>query len=172
VGQPWILTKIVIGNRRFSAIASYGLFGFISSHVVENEAIDADRFVRFVREQLTAVVEDHHYAIIDNARTHKTPEALLALENCFQGRYYFSPKYSPDNKPIELGFANIKRYLRENEYAAMANPLEWIDRSFRLFSVNGPNGITYMFLCNFYCFILLTVCFCFWCSSQQLAKIF
>lgn len=80
--------------------------------------------------------------LIDNAKIHKTVQSLHLLEATFQGRYCFSPPYSPDYQLIEIGFADIKRFLRDSELEAVHNPIAWINMVFDKLSVTGDGSHT------------------------------
>lgn len=71
---------------------------------------------------------------------HKTDAAIDALIFATQGEYAFSPRYSPDMKPIERGFSNVKRLLRANEQWALDNPVLFLNRTFHTYSLFGPLG--------------------------------
>ena len=77
---------------------------------------------------------------------------MESLHNVFSGSYIFVPAYSPDLKPIELGFSNVKAWLRQNEAAAVSNPIEYINGAFELHSVRGERsdaGIILAFLIEY-----------------------
>jgi hypothetical protein len=51
----------------------------------------------------------------------------------------FSSPYSPELKPIELGFANVKQYIRRHEVQALNDPIGYINQGFELYSIRGPH---------------------------------
>ena len=51
--------------------------------------------------------------------------------------HFFSPAYSPDMKPIEKGFSQIKRWLRHHENEAL---LQSINKCFNLYSTTAKRG--------------------------------
>jgi transposase len=134
-GNPCVHTQFVLGNRHFSSIAAYTPFGFLCWQIIEGG--DGGAFRGFLQDFLERYILDDHIAIIDNAKIHKTDESLAVLERVFGGRYIFRPANSPDYKPIELGFADIKRFLRGHEYEAINSPIRWINNAFDYFAVNG-----------------------------------
>ena len=102
--------------------------------------MDTIVFNAFLTGSVRNVIINTHVCIIDNATIHKTAQNLFILNTKFHGKYEFVAPYSPDLKPIELGFSNIKSYLRNHENEALCAPITWIDRAFRLYAVNGPRG--------------------------------
>ena len=78
--------------------------------------------------------------LLDNARTHYTVDARDALEEIFEGNYYFVPPYSPHLKPIERGFKLVKEYIKEHEDEALLNPVEFIHQTFNLYSIGGEKA--------------------------------
>lgn len=117
---------------------------------------------------------DDQFAIIDNAKIHKTQAGLTVLEQAFHGRFYFCSKYSPDFKPIENGFKDIKAWLRDREYQAMSDPMLWINRAFHYFSIlseGGRRGTVYTFSAHISHHFSDSLMFFFSISSFQLLEI-
>lgn len=135
-GDPCRYTQFVINGRRFSTIAAFSYYGFLCWQIIEG-GVDSDTFIDFLQTKLALVLQRGKVGLIDNAKIHKTVHSLHLLEATFQGSYYFSPPYSPDYKPIEFGFADIKRFLRDNELEAVHDPIGWINLAFDKFSVTG-----------------------------------
>jgi len=110
---------------------------------------------------LAPLITRRNFAIIDNSSTHKTVPALTALRDCFRGQYAFSAQYYPDLKPIEKGFSQVKRWLRNQEDACLADPIFWINKAFGLCSVQGRRSnrgsvhpsFLYILVCIFPLFI-------------------
>lgn len=139
IGKKCIQTQIVINNVHYSAIAAYTIGGFLCWDVVEG-SYTSQHFIAFLNNTLQPMLQSSQYLILDNVRVHKTDDALVALENVSRGKYFFSPRYSPDFKPIEEGFADIKRELRQNEIQASLDPIGWINRTFEKFAIGGECG--------------------------------
>ena len=78
--------------------------------------------------------------ICDNSSTHHTYDALVAMDDCFDGFFSFSPTYSPDLKPIEKGFSNVKGWLKDHEDDALLDPIGTINRAFHLYSTLGERS--------------------------------
>lgn len=118
--------QFVIGGRHFTVIEAYTAHGFIARTIIE-DAVTAQHFADFLLQQLAPlVVHGFHHLLLDNASLHKTAVVVNSLNQCSQNAVIFSPKYSPDLKPIELGLSNVKRLLRHNEDQATRNPVELI----------------------------------------------
>jgi transposase len=75
--------------------------------------------------------------LVDNAAIHKTDGSLVAINLISDDKYIFSPKYSPNFKPIELGFANVKNWIRRSTLEAA---LEAINRAMRVYSTCGERS--------------------------------
>ena len=67
-------------------------------------------------------------------------DALTTLERLFHGFFKLLSPYSPDFNPIELGFANVKGYIKMHEYEAVANPIAALNAAFELYSVRGEKS--------------------------------
>lgn len=139
-GEPAYCTQIRIGNRSFSVIAAYTPFGFLCWQIVEG-TFNSHNFMYFIQSMLSNYLTPNSCVLLDNASVHKTEEAIHVIENATNGQYEFVPAYSPDLKPIEKGFANIKWWLRTHENQHAHNdPIGFIDMAFRLYSVANPHG--------------------------------
>ena len=104
--------------------------------------IDGILFTSFIENTLRSYILEQTVGILDNARTHHTLNARDMLENIFNGNYYYSPPYSPNLKPIEKGFKQVKEWIRDHENEALRNPVEYINRAFHLFSIQGERSAT------------------------------
>lgn len=80
------------------------------------------------------------FGIIENASNQRTDAAMDTLEHVFRGMYLYCVRYSPELKPVERRFANIKRYIRDHEQEGVLDPVGLIQRAFWLYSVGGPRG--------------------------------
>ena len=140
IGDDAIRVQIVIGSHRYCVIAAYTPFGFICWEIYTDENIDAVKFQEFLNGRLRLALRPRLFGLIDNARIHKTEESLQALEVEFNGRYMFSVSYCPIDKPIERGFSCVKKYIRDNEIAALNSPIRMINEAFQLYSVFGERG--------------------------------
>lgn len=138
-GRDAIFFQLVLGGHTYNTLATYGIGGFIYWKIFQDETINAAKFIAYM-EELRLLLLPGAVGIFDNARIHKTDEALACIDDVFAGRYAFSAAYSPVDKPVELGFGNVKNYLRDNEADAVANPLLWINRAFELYSIRGERG--------------------------------
>jgi len=138
IGDKCMKMQIQIGNRHFTTVAAYSCSGFIKWKIFEHGYTHGD-FIQFLNE-LQPLIVPGNCLIVDNAAVHKTVDALHTLNVVSGSMYVFSPVYSPDLKPIERGFANIKRWIRKRENSAMRDPIGYINRAFELYSVTGTRG--------------------------------
>lgn len=139
VGEKCIRTQITIGTRHFTVVAAYSDRGFLCWDIIEG-SYNSDTFIRFLRDTVYPMIIPGQCIIVDNASVHHTAEAEAALEQYSYGMFLFSPRYSPDLKPIEKGFALVKRWLREHEIEALENPVNYINFAFELYSTTGERG--------------------------------
>ena len=92
----------------------------------------------FIRECLAPHVAANSWGTIDNAGSHHKPNILAALDEAFNGKWYFCAKYSPFLKPIEKLFYLVKSYIQAHEVEALAYPITWINEAFEEYAVAGP----------------------------------
>lgn len=129
-------TQFTISNHNYSVIAAYSTRGFIAWNVYENSGT-AREFMHFLNMHLRGFMQEEQVVILDNCSIHKTEEARAQLEDICSGNYMFVPPYSPTLKPIELGFANCKSYLREREARCVQDPVALINEAFQYYAVDG-----------------------------------
>ena len=98
----WGTSLTMIGAMRLS--------GWITMSTMFGSA-NADRFVAWVRKRLLPKLRRGDVVILDNARAHKDPRFVAAVE-ARGARVEFLPPYSPDLNPIEPGWALTKKHIR------------------------------------------------------------
>ena len=137
-GEKCIKTQFVVCGKHFSAFALYCDRGFLAWKILEgdNTAEDFQLFMEECRE----VIPEGSHLILDNSALHHTLASLIKINDVCRGDYEFLSPYSPDLNPIENGFSQLKRYLRDRENLVVADPLAEIDAAFRLYSVGGERG--------------------------------
>ena len=107
--------QIVLHNRTFSVMAAYSTQGFLCWEIYE-ETVTGSHVVRFLQKlENSQTLPPHAYMILDNASNQSTQDVKDEAERVFEGRYRYCAKYSPELKPVERGFANIKQYIRERD---------------------------------------------------------
>lgn len=140
LGRLSIKTQIVIGSRSFSTIAMTGVQGLEVWDWFEGTTIDSEKFATFVRTKCQSVLRPGEFGVIDNASIHRKTVSREAMEEAFNSDWTYSSPYTPQLKPIEKVFALIKRFLRENENAALLDPEEWLEKAFTRYSTHGSHG--------------------------------
>jgi transposase len=110
-GEPCV--GRVPGNSgvRQSIVALFSHAGVESHHVQAGSLKQAD-FTAFVREFVAPRLSPGDVVVVDNARCHHGKGAREAIEAA-GARLVFLPAYSPDLAPIELGWRQIKAFLRQ-----------------------------------------------------------
>ena len=74
---------------------------------------NAQRFNRWLDQELCPFLDNKSLVIMDNARIHKTAETQALIQASGASLLYLPP-YSPDYNPVEHQFANIKRLRSYN----------------------------------------------------------
>ncbi len=138
-GDECVGVQISIGGHNFSVIAAYSNLGFLCWSIYQ-DSVSTLEFIHFVRENMVGMVREGELVLLDNASVHKTEAAHAALEEVCEGRFMYAPPYSPHLKPIELGFSNIKGYLREREAEAVLDPIGAINAAFSYYALGGAGA--------------------------------
>lgn len=149
-GQPAYYQQIVIGGVAYSTVAAYSVLGFVCWAVYAG-SVTSMEMQDFVLNDLQPYINEHTHVVLDNATIHKTEEVRGALAATLGDRYTYSAPYSPQLKPIELGFANIKRWIRDHEADAVGDPISWINLAFHVYSMQGERSAAGKSLYNIIC---------------------
>ena len=138
-GQECLKQQIVIGTRAFCVIAAVTPNGFIAWQIFECN-VTALEFGNFLTNCLGPVLMVDSILLLDNAASHHTDTVRTILHEISDGKYCYSPPYSPHFKPIEKCFALVNNHIRANETTALLNPVPFINATFGLFAVGGPRA--------------------------------
>ena len=125
-------TQFQIDGRQYSSIAAYSSIGLIAYRVVEG-CINAEIFQSFLEEEVNQGMLPGMKGLFDNAAIHHTPIVRGCMEEVFDGFYIFAAPYSPDLKPVERLFAEVKDLLRYREDEAVLHPIATISLILYLF---------------------------------------
>jgi transposase len=70
-------------------------------------------FMLWIEQQLVPSLKRGQVVVMDNASFHKSPKIreLIELAEC---RLIYLPPYSPDLNPIEIFWANMKHWIKQN----------------------------------------------------------
>ncbi|WP_412506697.1 IS630 family transposase [Roseovarius sp. SYSU LYC5161] len=74
-------------------------------------AMNNETFDLYVETQLVPTLREVDVVILDNLSRHKSPGAARAMQDIGDG-FLFLPPYSPDLKPIGMGFSKLKALIR------------------------------------------------------------
>ena len=79
----------------------------------------------WVKDHLVPKLKPGQIVVMDNASIHKGKELKKTIENA-RGSLLYLPPYSPDFKPIEHFWANLKKQLRSmmNGFASLMDTLK------------------------------------------------
>ena len=125
-------TQFQINGRQYSSIAAYSAIGLIAYRVVEG-CINAEVFQSFLDNEVNDGMLPGMIGLFDNAAIHHTVNVRGTMEEVFDGCYLFAAPYSPDLKPVERLFAEVKDILRLREDEAVLHPIATISEVFDLF---------------------------------------
>ena len=100
-------------SRRLNAVGALCNGKHLALHTYTH-SMNGDCFEKWFVEHLLKAVPEGHTIIMDNASFHRK-EALKTLAKQANVKLLFLPPYSPDFNPIEHSWANMKRWLRDNE---------------------------------------------------------
>ena len=65
----------------------------------------------FIRHVLAPKLPIHSFGILDNASNLRTTMVQESLQDVFRDLYLHCSPYSPELKPVERGFSNIKGWI-------------------------------------------------------------
>lgn len=139
IGQECFLHQIRVGGKNFPVMAAYTEMGFLAWTVFDG-TVTSREVEHFVRVVLARFINHSSFLILDNASNQSTDAVHRTLERVFPGRWAHSPQYSPELKPIERGFSNVKRWVQDQETITRLRPVDLIDEAFRVHAVDGPRG--------------------------------
>ena len=71
-----------------------------------------------------------------------TTVSLNAINYVYHGLWKRLPVYSPQFNPIELGFSNIREYVRAHDARAVTDPVDLLNEAFQRYSESDPRGAT------------------------------
>jgi transposase len=138
-GEVALKTQFQINGKQYSAIAAYSALGLLAYRVVEG-SINSEIFQSFLEVEVADGLFPGMIGLFDNAAIHHTPMVRGTMEVVFEGYYLFVAPYSPDLKPVERLFAEIKDLLRYKEDEAVLHPIETVSECFDQFSPGMPKS--------------------------------
>lgn len=138
-GKRCVRHQLRVGGIFFSLFASMTTIGF-SCWEINEKIHTSDDFISYVEGILGPKLRQGQVGLFDNASIHKTIDAVISINVHFNGLYSFVPQYSPHMKPIELGFAMIRKWLEEHDELCESNPRLALETAFHLHSEIGPYG--------------------------------
>lgn len=138
-GELAIRTQFRINGRHYSSVCAYTPMGLIAFRIVEG-CINGEIFQHFLNNEVAAALVPGMVGLFDNAAIHHVDEVREVIENVFEGLYLYAAPYSPDLKPVERLFAEVKDLLRYRETEAVLNPIGVLSEIFNLFRPGGPKA--------------------------------
>ena len=79
--------------------------------MVFNGSCNTELFTAWVKQQLVPSLKKGQTVVMDNASFHKSPKIREAIEKA-GCRLIYLPPYSPDLNPIEIFWANMKKWIK------------------------------------------------------------
>lgn len=98
-------------GKNFSVVGAIRI-DRVDCHQVFEGAVNARRFIDFVKQRLCRHLQPGDVVVMDNLRVHHAPAVRKAIE-ARGARLLFLPPYSPDLNPIELCWSFIKNVIRQ-----------------------------------------------------------
>jgi transposase len=142
-GEDCIRMQIIIHEKSYPVMAAYSTEGFLYYEIF-GSTVKGDDVARFIENfERSGRIPPGSYMILDNAPNQRTESVRNISETAFHGRYRYCASYSPELKPIERGFSNVKRFIREREDDIIwqHRPIELIEEAFNYYSYGGEGGI-------------------------------
>ena len=112
----------VSGLRRSGLVAARAFDG----------AMNADRFVAWLRDDLGPTLRRGDVVIMDNLSSHKNERVKPILQG-FGASVLYLPPYSPDLNPIEKAYAKLKAHLRKLAERSVSGLMALLDRCADIF---------------------------------------
>ena len=139
-GEVALKTQYQINGQHYSSICAYSAMGVLAFRVVE-DYIDGDVIQSFLENEVAFAVQPGMICLLDNAAIHHTPVVRGTVHSVFDGMYLYAAPYSPDLKPVERLFAEVKDILRDMEDEAVLDPIGTISSVFELCRPGQPKAL-------------------------------
>lgn len=118
------MARAPVGQRAIGTVPSIRASNVSVAAAVRNDevlawyphdgAVDTERFVAFLREQLAPRLRPDDVVVMDNVKFHKAEEVKAIVEGV-GARLLFIPPYHPELNAIEEAFSLVKRAVRRWE---------------------------------------------------------
>jgi hypothetical protein len=143
-GEQCIRFQIELHGGIYAVMAAYSTKGFLFYRIFGDTVKGSDISTFLEDLGKSGKLPHDAFMILDNAKNQKTEKVRDTAERVFNGRYMYCSAYSPELKPIERGFSNVKNYIRERDGDAewQSNPVGLIMAAFNYYSVDGEGGPT------------------------------
>jgi transposase len=140
IGTTCGVARPIKKSEKWSLLPALTIDGYLSYFIIQG-SITAEVFETFVEEQVLPYCSPYpgprSILILDNASIHKS-ERLRKLCGQYGVELRFLPPYSPDFKPIEATFKDIKAWIKRNH--RLVEQFESF-RAFLYFAVSQVCGI-------------------------------
>ena len=103
-----------------SALAAISTEGKIEHLKVTLKAVNAKKYMSWLRMLRPKLGEDEVYLFVDNLGVHKTPKVMKTYEELGIVPI-FNETYSPQYNPIEVIFSQVKRHYKEQRLNKLVN---------------------------------------------------
>lgn len=128
-----------LGGFMWCAIGVYSDIGWLKWRIYKT-SIDSEIIKSFIENELAEVLGPDQFAIFDGASIHLTDDVLSSINRVTGGRYKKVPAYAHWLSPVERGFSNVWRYIRNNMVSAERDPESALNEAFKYYSFFGPGG--------------------------------
>ena len=140
--QRAIQKQFIVDGKRRTYMAAVSLHGILK-YARFDENCSAAQFVHFVEMHLSDVLTSDQVVLYDNASTHMTDAALIAMENATGGNLKRVPAYCHWLSPVERLFAMVWGRVRRNKKRKDREgvpPLDQVDSAFVYYMVGQPGA--------------------------------
>jgi transposase len=148
LGMTPTFGRALIGERLFAESVNRGsnisLVGAIRLDGINalypyDGAVDGERFVSFLRDQLIPTLRAGDVIVMDNLRVHYIEPVRTMIEEA-NARLLYLPPYHPELNPIEEAWSKIKNILRRAEARTISGFVDALKCAKKLVSKDDACG--------------------------------
>ena len=128
-----------LDGKPLSVISIYSPTGFLEWEATD-DAFTGDTIKSFVERKLSLWLPPNGITIFDGASIHLTQPILHAINTSTNGRYKKVPAYCHFLSPIEKGFSNVWRLVRQLWAIDPRDAIGTLNQAFTYYSYRGAGG--------------------------------
>lgn len=148
IGSKLVIQEWRLGGNLYSAVGMYSNRGWLAWAVYKNHAITGSDIENFLVNKVQPNLDELGFCdgtmpIADNASIHHTDSTERCFRTVFKGQFKNVPPYSMELSPVEQGFANVWKRVRQNEKEAAKSDnkaMAVLNEAFEYYSYYGRGG--------------------------------